>query len=256
MIGGVNIKRHQELLAMVAKTVLHDLNSGMVLDRSVLVELPSTDMSQIIASIRAAGHKPLHVVDGAEAFFTPGTLVSLIAAKDKRYTVVNEALGGFFTDGQIAALINPPGVKFGEFGEPAVIKPAAAAQGDLIIDLGAQQQAAGPYVFAQVPTGWSMSANMSLGPTRIKRKIKNSDGDGTLFFMSPQDFEKLWMFASKAWCGVEGAPLQASFNTGQGKLKATVQDDRISLGGNYVRRYEIEQVAKYRGWELPQLQAA
>lgn len=234
---------------MVEKTVLHDLNSGMVLDRSVLVTLPTTDLSQVIASIRAAGAKPLYVVDGAETFFHPTTLVALIAQKDKRYTVCNEALGGFFTDHQIQALLANHPVE-----QPAVIKPAAVA-GDLIVNLGEQQQPAGPYVYSQVPAGWSVGANISLGPTKIKRKMKNSDGDGVLFAMSPQDYEKLWVFASKAWAGLD-VPLTGTFKTYSGNLKATVQDDRVSLGGNYVRRYELEQVAKYRGWAMPQLQAA
>ena len=227
------------------KTVLHNLHSGMVLDRSVLITLPTTDMTQVISSIRAAGAKPLYVIDGAELFFTPATLVNLIAAKDKRYAVVNEALGGFFTENQIELLINQ---KVG--AQPAVIQPAAAADDDLVVNLG-NQPAVG-YQFAPVPAGWSISGNMSLGETRIKRKVKNAEGDGILFFMSPENYKKLWLFASKAWAGVDNAALTGTFETGQGKLKATVLDDRISLGGNYVRRYEIEQVAKYRNWEIPQ----
>lgn len=234
---------------MVDKTVLHTLASGMVLDKSVLVTLPSPELAHVISSIRAAGGKPLYVIDGAETFFTPATLVSLIAAKDLRYQVCNEALGGFFTEAQITALTEH------KIGQPLVIKPAAVVDAGLIVDLGAQPAAVGNYTFAQVPAGWTLSGNMSLGPTKIKRKIKNADGDGMLFAMTPQDYEKLWLFASKAWAGLD-VPLVGTFNTYTGKLKATVQDDRVSLGGNYVRRYELEQVAKYRGWAMPELQAA
>lgn len=227
------------------KTVLHNLNSGMVLDRSVLVTLQINDVSQTIASIRAAGPKYLCVVDSAEQFFTPATLMALLAAKDKRYLLVNEALGGFFTEQQLALIGALPGV----------IKPAAVAEADLIVNLAAPEP--GAYTFAKVPEGWSISGNISLGDTRIKRKVNNSDGDGTLFFMSPQDFEKLWIFASECWCAIAngnwaGGEPTKFFLTGQGKLKATVQDDRISLGGNYIRRYEIEQIAKYRNWAMPQ----
>lgn len=218
------------------KIVLHNLNSGMVLDRSVLITLPADELSQTIASIRAAGAKSLVVVDSAETFFTPAALVKLLQANSHRYKMVNEALGGFFTDQQIQALTGHP-------------DPADPAD-DVIVNLGAPEP--GVYTFAKVPEGWSISGNISLGDTRIRRKVNNSDGDGTLFFMSPQHFEKLWLFASKAWCGIEGAPLQSTFNTGQGNLKATVMDDRIAIGGNYVRRYEIEQIAKYRNWVMPQ----
>lgn len=233
---------------MVEKKVLHDLTHGMVLDCSILSTLPVTDVSQTIAGIRAAGAKPLYVVAGAAEFFTTENLLTMLAAKDKRVLIVNEGLGSFFTPQQIAALTGLDPVK--GYGANAllaveVIKPAAV-QDPLIVDM------VNGYTFAKVPEGWSIDLNISLGPTKIRRKIKNSDSDGTLFAMSPQDFEKLWVFSSEAWAGIEGAPLQASFSTYQGKLKATVQDDRIVLGGNYIRRYEIEQIAKYRNWAIPQ----
>jgi len=232
---------------MLEKKALHLLNSGMVLDRILFAELPAPEMSTVISTIRAANGKELLVVDGAENC-TPQLLVSMLVAKDNRFPIVNELLGGFFTAQQIDLLSGN-----------ANIKPAAVGN-DLIVNLGggaggqvaaiAAEQPAG-YQFQPIPAGWSISGYMSLGPTKIKRKIKNSDGDGTLFAMSPQDYEKLWFFASKAWAGIDGAPLQGTFSTNQGKLKATVQDDRIALGGNYIRRYEIEQIAKYRGWALP-----
>lgn len=226
---------------MIEKSVLHELNSGLVLDRSLLVTLPAVHMAEVIGTIRAANGKPLYVIDGAETFFTTESLLTMLAAKDKRFLLINEALGNFFSEEQISTLTG------GEQGglPVEVIKPAAVKD-LLIVDM------VNGYTFAKVPEGWSIDTNISLGPTKIRRKIKNSDGDGTLFAMSPQDFEKLWVFASEAWDDIEGAPLQASFSTYQGKLKATVQDDRISLGGNYIRRYEIEQIAKYRNWAIPQ----
>lgn len=238
---------------MVGKTVLHQLTTGMVLDRSVFATVPKLEAETAIASIRAAPATPLYLVDSAELFFTTANLVGLLSKNDKRYLLVNEGLGGFFTQAQIDALL--PAVA------GPVIKPAAVKDDDegLVVNLGPKQLFAPVdhgYAWAPVPAAWSMSGNMSLGPNKIKRKIKNSDGDGTLFWMSPESFEKLWQFASKAWNNVEGAPVTDFFFTGMGKLKATLFDDRVSLGGNYIRRYELEQVAKYRNWDLPQLQAA
>lgn len=243
---------------MPNKTVLHNLASGMVLDRSMLILASIADIESSIATIRAANGKPLYLIDGAENFFTPQKLISLIAEKDKRSIVVNEGLDHFFTDKQMAALANQYVPQDG-----AVIKPAAVND-PLIVNLGDEvdhlkEKAAGDapgYQFAPVPDGWNINTHMSLGPTKIKRKIKNSDGDGVMFYMSPGDYEKLWTMARNAWAQVEDAPLVATFMTSMGKLKATIQDDRISLGGNYVRRYEIEQVAKHRNWLLPHLLAA
>lgn len=231
---------------MVDKTVLHTLKSGLVLDRSIFASLPATDMAYVINNIRAAQGQPLFVVDGADTFFTPGVLVALISNKDNRYVLVNEALGGFFTEAQITALTNNNAVA-GQVLD--VIKPAAAKD-PLIVNLGGEQ-APVIYSFSPVPPGWSISSHMSLGHTKIKRKLKNAEGDGTMFAMTPEDYEKLWLLASKAWAGIPGAPVTAKFNTIMGVKLAAVADDRISLGGNYIRRYEIEQVAKYRNWAIP-----
>lgn len=226
---------------MAEKTVLHQLNAGMVLDRAQFVELPVDQMASVIGTIRAAPDKTLCVVNGAEDFFTPNNLITLIGAKDAvHYNIVNEALGGFFTPAQLAVLT-----------QQEAIKPKAVADG-LVVNLGnGPQKHIGPYQFAIVPNGWSVSNNMSLGPTKIKRKVKNAEGDGALFFMAPGSFEKMWEWASKAWLGLE-VPNTMKVSTGVGVKQATIQDDRISLGGNYIRRYEIEQVAKYRGWAMPQ----
>lgn len=232
---------------MVEKTVLHSLNSGMVLDRAIFVGLSTPDISQTILAIRAAGAKPLYVVDSADILFTPAALVGLINANNPMASVVNEALGGFFTDQQIEALA-------GHIAPQAVHVQQQQnnhqeQNGDVIVNL-AKQPAVG-YIYAVVPQGWSVGNNMSLGATKIKRKVKNNDGDGTMFFMSPAEFERLWLFASQAWVGYPNAPLQAKFMTGVGSCIATIQDDRIALKGNYIRRYELEQVAKYRGWVMP-----
>ncbi len=233
---------------MVEKTVLHNLPSGMVLDRSSLVVLGSTDIQKWVDVIRAAGDKDLLVVPSAEHFFKPNVLIEMIGQKNPRFKLVNEGLGGFFTEPQIAALMGANHA----IGHQAAIQHAGMDQhnGDeIVVNVGADPAPEG-YVFAVPPQGWSVGGNMSLGPTKIKRKVKNPEGDGTLFFMHPNDFEKLWMAALKAWSGVD-APIQVKVMTGLGACIATIQDDRITLKGNYIRRYEIEQVAKYRGWAMP-----
>lgn len=226
------------------KTILHHLQSGMVLDRSQFVALPIVDMTQIIGAIRVAGPKKLVIVDDMDSFFTPHNLVALMSVNDKSYNLVNEYLGGFFTEAQIGALMHN---HVQNHEGPA---PDVAHEDGLVVNLDKG------YTYAPVPEGWSVGTHMSLGPTKIKRKVKNSDGDGTMFAMDPLNFEKLWLHAAKAWSG--HLPAQGLyFYTNQGKLKATIQDDRIALGGNYIRRYEIEQVAKHRNWALPeQLQQA
>lgn len=236
----------------MAKTTLYNLASGLVLDRSVFVGLEPDGMSQCIASIRAENNKPLCVVDSADDFFTHKTLFSFLQAKDTNFVLVNEGLGGFLSVEQINALLgvnnnNKPQQE--QQVQDALQKVTdihqVADAGDVIVNMKPQG-----YVFAQVPPGWTLTDYMSLGPTKIRRKIKNSDGDGTMFHMSPDAFAKLWIYASKVWAGELNVPVM-KFETGVGVKTASIQDDRISLGGNYIRRYEIEQVAKHRGWAIP-----
>ncbi len=247
---------------MAQKQILTILNSGMVLDRGVFIGLPAQNMLQIIHNIRAEGKRPLCIVDNVNEFFTPQSLLALIAAKDKSYLLVNEALGDFFTDKQIQALTGGEfggGDPFGGQGEnlniPAQANPMI--EKEMIVDLDKILQPVNPgYDFAKVPEGWSVDTHMSLGPTKIRRKMKNSDGDGTLFFMEPGEFKSLWIFASKVWAGIPGAPLKADFNTGLGYKATVISPNSIDIGGNFIRRYELEQVALHRGWAVPQLQAA
>jgi hypothetical protein len=226
----------------MVKPALYNLKSGFVLSHDLFAGLNADELSGCIATMRELPNKPVTIISNAILFFSPAHLLKLIQAKDETYKLVNEGLGEFFTEEQITALT-------GGVIQPQQPKAIAKAieDGDVIVDLG-QKNAV--YTFAPVPQGWDVSGRMSLGPTKIKRKVTNQDGDGTLFFMAPGDYEKLWVFASKAWAGLD-VPLTGKFNTGMGVKTATVQDDRISLGGNYIRRYEIEQVAKHRNWAMP-----
>jgi hypothetical protein len=230
----------------MAQIAVHKLASSVVLDNGVFQGLTNGGKTEVIDIIRGLDlHKPLYVIDDAKEFFSVANLVNLIAIHDKSYLIVNEGLGGFFTQAQIDALTGQK-----------VIQPAAIKDDQQQQQYQAPLAAAKGYTFAPVPEGWSVNAYMSLGPTKIKRKMKNPEGDGTLFFMSPKDFEKLWFFASSVWSGQFPPNETAKFNTGVGVKKALVVDDLIDIGGNFIRRYEIEQVAKYRGWAMPQLQAA
>jgi len=236
--------------------ILYDLASGMVLDRSQFVNLPPIDMTQIISSIRAAGHKPLCIVDSADKFFTPKTLVAFMAANDKNYKLINEELN-FFTPAQVEALMgdNINVVALAEPVQPQLEPFGAPVAENLEGAVGALNGPLNGYPFAVIPDGWSVGSHISLGPTKIKRKQKSPQGDGAMFYMAPGDMESLWLFScSKAWAGFD-VPLTTWCMTGYGKKKATVQDDCVLIGGDYIRRYELEQIAKYRNWAFPQQEA-
>lgn len=229
------------------KIALYALASGLVLDRSALIEQPANEFQNTLTTVRQTPpNKLLVVVDDAEAFFNPKTLVAMLNHGDNRAQLINEHIS-FFTEAQMQELMK----------QNAAQGKQPAGDGNLIVDLGAGAGAkpADPaimgYKYADVPEGWSVHSHMSLGATKVRRKIKSKEGDGTMFAVKPDNYQKLWNFAAAAWAGIPAAPAKMMIDTYQGKMSATVQDDRIAIGGNYIRRYEIEQVAKYRGWAIP-----
>lgn len=221
---------------------LYVLASGLVLDRQLLIAMNTGEMTDVINKIRAAGDQSVTIIPSAEGFFTQNKLIELIAHKDVSARLVNDHLK-LFTPEQIQLLL----------GKVQPVKAGDVEHGDMIADIG--KPIVG-YAYAPVPPGWSIDHNMSLGPTKIKRKIKNADGDGTMFWMSPAAFEKLWLAASNVWYAKAGYASVGYFETGVGKKLTQVTVDHIMLGGNYIRRYEIEQIAKYRGWAMPMALAA
>ena len=231
---------------MADKVALHALKSGLVLDRGVLIEQSVSELTATIATLRAAeGNTPLFVISDAESFFTPNTLIDCVAHQDAQALIINEKIG-FFTQEQLNALMGVEGNTGEQIAPHAVHEEGVVALGQPAANKPIQG-----YTYAPVPAGWTIANNMSLGPTKIRRKVKSAEGDGTAFFMSPAAYEKLWNFAALVWVGVDGAPTKAMFATGMGQKQAIVEPTRISIGGNYIQRYELEQVAKYRGWGLP-----
>jgi hypothetical protein len=225
---------------MAEKIHTHMLPSATVIDRSMFVQLNADKMAEAIAKV-AGGN--LLVVDDASAFFTTDNLIQLIAKKDPKSALVNEKVAAFTND-QLKMLLgvqNAPG---------AAAAPAAMIADDGGVVVGKAN--AGGYNFAPVPANWSVAANMSLGPNKIKRKVKNMNGDGTQFFVATESYKALCEAAINYWAGIDNKDsivIQCGGqNEGPVNRTATFGKDYVSCGFNKLRRYELEQVAKYRGW--------
>lgn len=211
------------------------LQQGIVLDRTIFRQFGADLMAETITAI-SNNKKPLLVVDDAEQFFTVENLIKLVQLKDGRFNLVAEKLGGAQN-----VVVAPQVVQ-------EVLEAVEAPQ--------APANAIGGYQFAEVPDGWSIGNNMSLGQTKIKRKLPNGFGDGTEFYLSPAQFLGLWSNVSKYWANIPKASQSMMLTTPLGRKTAYFTMDKVTVGGHTLRRYEIEQVAKHRGWVFPEQIAA
>jgi hypothetical protein len=210
----------------VAIVGLLTLKSGVVLDRGVFKNANADAMADTITAITNAG-KPLLVIEDAKTFFTIPNLIKMVKDNDPRHALIAEALNA---NGQFIG---------GVQAKPPEEEPGVVVKKNF------------GYTFAEVPQGFSIGANMSLGPTKIKRKIKSALGDGTTFYMTPAEYQRVFASASKFWANVPGAAQSILCQSSDGQKTAYFSVDMVTIGGNILRRYEMEQVAKYRGWAFP-----
>lgn len=215
---------------MADKKALHVLASGMVLDRSVLVGLDAANIGVMIAAIRLADQaRPLTVITSADDFFTSDNLINMIKAKDKAYLLIAEHTGLVITNDDVAALW--------------------AADATVAKIRGAMMP---KWVFMNVPEGWTIADDLSLGDTRIRRKRPNKMGDSVAYYTSPEQMKKLWDYASKVWAGQKpGDNIEVAANGAQYRRKASVSLNVVTLGCQVIQRFELEQLAKHRGWAFP-----
>lgn len=235
---------------MVNKAHLHTLKSGLVLDRSVFRDLTSNQMAEVITNL-PANIGGLMVVDDADMFFTPDTLIRLFSQKDGRFILVNEKIN-FFTEevaNQLMDSFQPANGLKAEVIKPIIKQEALVDEyaGGVVVKAKAPEVGAG-YQFAVVPPNWNVAAHMSLGPNKMKRR-------GSNFYLSPMDLEGLWLAASRYWAKVPGSNNKMAINTPNGLRTATFSMTNVVIGHDSFLRHEIEQVAKHRGWAFPQVAA-
>lgn len=214
---------------MADKAAIHNLQSGFVVDRSVLVGMTGEEIRDIFSTARVNPNKRLVVIDNASTFFTAENLLKNIKSKNNDYMMIAEKAGVALSEEKIKALLL-----------------AEKVQEDIIALMKPK------YVFAEVPAGWSFAADISFGPTQVRRKRPNGQGGGANnYYVSPGQLEKLWLIASKRWASGKAPAENPEVRAGDYKRRAVINETNIQLGCQIVQRYELEQVAKHKGWAFP-----
>lgn len=212
---------------MATKQALFVLASGLVLARDIFVTQGPPEMAETMGAIRLSG-KPLKIVDNAASFFNADNLLKLIKKGDKDYNLVAEQAGVTLYAADVAAI------------QRAEVVAAEIAK-KMIPD----------YPFADVPEGWSFAADVSYGDTKVRRKRANSQGDVNTHYLSPAMMEKMWQVASKKWADPSYICPSTEVRNADYRRLISVTVSQITVGCQTIRRYELEQIAKHKGWAFP-----
>ena len=243
----------------MAEDTIIELNQVLVVDKAVIHKLTADQLGDVISQI-INSHKAYLVIGDRKGFFNPSTYVNFLKEGDPRANLIGEYLkipAHIPPQKAVVEVAQPPPVAAPPIPAPAPA-PVVNEHGELIVKKALPPNAE-HYPFAPVPADWSISKNISLGATKIRRKIAY-DGQETDLWLSPDDMKSLWIAASRFWCDMGNAPpaihIKTSLQVGMTGAYFWPTDIRFPQNGDHrIQRFEIEQIARYRGWEFPDLAA-
>lgn len=211
---------------MATKEVMTTLNSGVVVDRSVLISLSSSALQNVFLGVVASG-KNFVVVDNYHSFFNSDSMLKLIESGSDDYKMIAEKFNISVSDAEVAAIQRAVELRK-EITEKA--KPPIP-----------------PYEFAIVPTDWSVDTNIRATGQSVRR-ITNGRPAGHSIGL--KTLQNVWLLASERWG--KNNPKRTMSVTADGYTRtAEVLPDRVVIGCQVVQRYELEQFAKSKDWPFP-----
>jgi hypothetical protein len=207
---------------MTAKIALHVLASGMVLDRSVFVGQTVAEMKATLDTVKGARLKALTVIENGATFFTAANMLELIKASDQNYKLIAEKAGVTLRDDDVAAIVTAEATK--KAIEAQMIPPIP------------------PYPFATVPDGWKVTDYFELcnGDKSFRRKGRTES-------IGLVQAELIWRYLSEPWS--KGGVIYSKYFRDN---RVCQEGDDIRVGCQRAKRFEIEQIAIWRGWKFPE----
>lgn len=214
-----------------AKIALYALTSGIVVDQVVLNTVSTADLAANLEIIRNS-KKPVRVVYDAYKFFTSDNMLKLIKANDDGYKLIAEKVGLTVRDEDVDAI----------------------RRVEAIIE--AMKPPLPPYTFVDVPEEWTTTKALQITGTTIKsvrRRFTNAQGDGTNYTIRLAMMKRIWLAASAYWAKVPESSSTISKISADGYTRTgRTYQDRVEIGCQTVRRYELEQLALAEDWPFPE----
>jgi hypothetical protein len=218
-------------MAEVYKT----LSTAVIVNRGALAALKGPEMETTLTAIHGAG-LPVRVVDNMAQFFSDQSLMEAIGNNSPDLPVIAEFRGVVFDD-----------------SEKFVINKMAELLARVSAELTANKPApVSAWKFAKVPDGWNIEDNIVF----LKSTIKRKKGD-TGYSIGHKTLEKVWKMASKYWASKsvnDRIEVQAGGYCRTATCYRTGEDgtQRVTIGCQTIKRFELEQVALTMGWEFPE----
>jgi hypothetical protein len=216
-----------------------DLDSGIVVDRVGLNKLKTEELGTAMSDIYGRGKEVL-VVDNVRAFFSDLNLFRALEDNAPSLTLILEQRGVKLEDEQVSA-----------------INTFAELKGYIKQQLESLKPPAPPYVFADVPTSWSVAKNISIGKSSIRRVAAATRGGG--YCIGLKAFATLWAKCGKQWATGEdlgrGRSVGHVWASGYNN-NAEVSATHVIIGCQNIKRYEMEQVALAMSLPFPEMIAA
>lgn len=213
------------------------LKAGTIVDRAKLNKLKADEMNTVLAAAYTGG-ATVHIIDNVKTFFDDTALFQALETNSDLLPLILEQRGvtvseeDMFIVGKYVALVNRLGADL-----LALIPPPP------------------PYTFADVPEGWTVEANLNLGKVSLRRKKSNSQGDGTGYTVGYKGLQTIWNHASKYWAGQITNRTTPAIRASDYSRTGYVYDNKVEIGCQTVRRYELEQIALHLGWDFPEVKS-
>jgi hypothetical protein len=206
------------------------LKTGTVVDRAALNRVKSEDLAAVMAGIYTDNTLPVHVIDNVPQFFSDANLFKALDTNADTLKLILEYRKVELTEEAWKA-----------------IELFAETKAQITAALLAQI----PYQFATVPDGWSLATHIKFNTNTIRRLSDSSYSIGN------KALGRVWAAASRQWSGGKKVGhRELEINAGGYSRWVEVADDRVNIGCQNIRRYELEQVALHLGWAFPATVAA
>ena len=218
--------------------VFKTLSNAIIVSRPALAALKGPEMETALATIYSNPAVPVRIVDNMGIFFSDQSLLDAINSNSEDLAVIAEFRGIVFGDDEKFVITKMAELRARVAAELLANKPSAIEA----------------WKFAAVPSGWTVDEHIKIKKTTISRKT----GD-TGYTIGIKTLEKVWNMAAAYWAGSatrDRVDVQAGGYNRTATCYKRGEDgvERVNIGCQTIKRFELEQVALRMGWTFPEVQ--
>jgi hypothetical protein len=212
--------------------VITDLNTGIVIDRPGLNKLPTAELNAVLTEQYTKG-KPVVLVDNARKYFSDDNLLRAMHDNDVD---------------SLTKIFEYRGLTF-DFATATTISSFFDLKNMIMAQLNAKPST-GRYPFAESPDGYNIEDHIKRVGCKNTASISRRN-DTYYYTLRLKTLERLWLKASPIWAGTENNGSTMKVSAAGYQRTAKITDDRVKIGCQAIKRYELEALAVVEGWAFP-----